>query len=422
MVRPILVLLLPALCAAAPPEAPAPTPTDAPAPAAAPGQTPALGQRADHPAPVQLSAEWGKGISMKAGELFSLQLRSRIQVQVFVSVPDRAAVEAGARDEVSNGILIRRARLVFQGHAFTPKLTYYIQLGFSNRDMERDLLIPLRDAYITWQPLRDLGIRFGQMKVPYGKQRVVSSSALQIVDRSIVTAELNLDRDVGLYLLSEDLLGLKGRLMYSVGIFSGLGRNRQPGVDSLLVFGRIQINPMGDFDHLTEADLVRSWSPRLSIGLGAAHNLNTNRQLSTFGEVYRFARFAYTHYGADLHFKWAGLSVLAEVMYRHGSPPFVEDAMAVPAAREHSRSALGYFVQAGYVFPRLPFEVVGRWGELWPAQPTDPALRHQQEAGGGLNFYFWEHSLKLQTDYFYLPSDDPKATRHQWRLQAQLFF
>ena len=112
---------------------------------------------------------------------------------------------------------------MFEGHAFTRKLTYTIQLGFSNRDMEPDLLIPLRDAYVTWQALRDLGIRFGQMKVPFGKQRVVSSSSLQMVDRSIVTSELNMDRDVGLYLMSEDLLGLKGRLMYQAGVFSGQG-------------------------------------------------------------------------------------------------------------------------------------------------------------------------------------------------------
>lgn len=385
-----------------------------------PSRTPEIGEQR-HGVPVRLSAEWGKGLQMKAGDVFSLQIRGRIQAQGAVIVPDPSAVAAGAKDEIQDGFMIRRARLVLAGHVFTPRLIYYIQLGFSNRDMEPDLLIPLRDAYVSWQPLRDIGIRFGQMKVPFGKQRVVSSSALQMVDRSIVVAELNMDRDVGLYLLSEDFLGLKGRLMYQVGVFSGRGRNRAFGQESVIYFGRIQVNPFGAFpDHLSEGDHLRVRRPRMSIGLNAAQNLNSNRLLSTHGGSYTLGTYTYTHYAADLHLKLAGLSVISEFLYRSGTPDSYMVDQPMPKT-EYARNAVGYYVQAGYMF-RLPFEIVGRWGELYPIGTTDPTLFHQREAGGGLNFYFWEHSLKIQTDYFYLFGDDPKASRHQWRIQAQVFF
>lgn len=371
-------------------------------------------------APVSFSAGWGRGVQMDVGNLFSLQIRSRVQFQALVAQPTEEAIEAGAKDQVQSGFLIRRMRIVFQGHAFTKKLTYTIQLGLANRDMESDLLIPLRDAYVTWQPVRDFGIRFGQMKVPYGKQRVVSSSALQMVDRSIVTSELNMDRDVGLYFLSEDFLGLKQRLMYQVGVFSGQGRNRMFGNNAVLAVARIQINPFGAFpDHLSESDHLRSMRPRMSIGGGAAYNLNAHRALSTHGTVLTLDGFDYQHYGADLHFKWAGFSLLSEYFRRQGDPDR-RDAL-MPAKTEYPRNAQGYFVQAGYTF-LVPFEIVGRWGEIIPLANGDPALLRQHEAGGALNFYFWQHSLKLQTDYFFLWGDDPKSAKHQWRLQAQLFF
>ncbi|MCS6912425.1 MAG: OprO/OprP family phosphate-selective porin [Myxococcota bacterium] len=370
------------------------------------------------PAPLSASMEWGKGVRLRAGDFFLLQLSTRLQIQGHVTLPTEEAVRAGARPEVSAGVLVRRMRLVFSGHAFTPRLTYYVQLGLATRDMEPDLLVPLRDAYLTWQPLRDLGVRLGQMKVPFGLQRLVSSSALQMVDRSIVTTELSLDRDIGLYLLSEDFLGLGGRLMYQVGLFTGRGRNRGPAVDGILLVARVQLNPFGRFDHLSEADHERSPRPRLSVGASLARNHNTNRSRSTHGPVYASARFDYLSAGGDLHLKWRGLSLLTELMYRAAGEAAQTDGSG---RTEYARSALGYFVQVGFL-PPLPLEACLRWGELFPLAPTDPTLRHEREAGGSLSFYFHEHALKLQTDYFVFLSDDLRASRHQWRLQAQLVF
>ena len=348
---------------------------------------------------ISVRAEPGKGITFQAGDRFSLQLRARIQYQVALSSPTGEAVGVGASDVLTTESQIRRFRLVFAGHAFRPELRYYIQLGLATRDMESDLLVPLRDAYITWQPHRDLGVRFGQMKVPYGQQRVVSSSALQFVDRSIVTSEFNLDRDVGVYLMSEDFLGLGGRLMYQAGAFGGRGRNRSGGPNAVLPFLRLQ-------------------------GQSGAYNVASNRTRSTHGGVYTAGNFSFQHVGADLHFKWRGLSVLSEFFRRQATEAqLTSEPTPGRSVTDFSRSGRGYFVQAGYVLP-FALEVAVRFGELRPSRTNAPEARFQlqRELGGSVSYYFSEHALKLQADYFRLFGEEAQAERNQFRLQAQLFY
>jgi len=188
-----------------------------------------------------------------------MTIRARIQTRA--TVADTEPDDLPATSEV----LVRRARLVLLGNAAGPTFTYYVQLSFANLDNEADLRLPLRDAYVTWSSRRDVNVRVGQMKVPFSRQRVVSSSALQMVDRSIVVSELNLDRDVGLQVFSKDLLGF-GKLGYAVGLFGGEGRNRLGRTAGLLYTARLEAWPLGAFDDFAEADLQRLAKVRLALG------------------------------------------------------------------------------------------------------------------------------------------------------------
>jgi hypothetical protein len=325
---------------------------------------------------------------------------------------------------------VRRMRIVFQGNALGPDLTYYIQLAFSNLDMESDLRSPLRDAYFTWAIARDASLRVGQMKVPYGRQRVVSSSALQMVDRSLVTSEFNLDRDVGLHLFSKDLFGLGGRLGYSLAVFGGDGRNRVAERFGLLYAARVQVTPMGSFDDFVEADIKREPKPKLAIGVSGAYNQNTNRPRSTFDAPYQGVHFDYVHVGADILLKWRGLSVSGEYFYRKADKNQrtgeVDDVPTV----QYSRSGWGAFGTVGHmVWSGL--EVLVRYGYHEPRKDAKKAVPFRHELGGGLSYYFREHNLKLQADYFYLPAktyDGERPTKtfdggkHEVRLQAQVFY
>lgn len=393
-------------------------------------QTPPPAPAAHAPTPDgRVRIAFGQGATMSTADgNFELNLRARIQTRFTLTS------EVGSGEEPATEFSIRRMRVVFQGHAIDRALQYYIQLGFSNRDTESDLRLPLRDAYVTWTRWRDVQIRAGQMKVPFDRQRVVSSSALQFVDRSIVTSELNLDRDVGVQVFSRDLLGLGNRLGYQLGVFGGDGRNRLSSTSGLLWVARLEFTPFGRFDDYVEGDLERLDRPRLAVGVGVAYNQNTVRARSTFDATYALGGFDYLHGEVDLAFKWRGLSVLGAAILRRADVAVHEGTVDGAPRSEFSRSYFGWFAQAGYLFNQH-LELVARYGDLRPTvldtarftplqrAQFDREQRARHEVGGGLNWYFQGHSLKLQTDYFYYFSErlDDRG-EHQARVQLQLFF
>ena len=97
------------------------------------------------PLPPQVEARLGSGVTIRSvDDAASLNIRARIQTRATL------VTYAGDAREDTSEVLIRRARLVFQGNAAGPSFTYYLQLSFANLDNEADLRLPLRDAYVTW--------------------------------------------------------------------------------------------------------------------------------------------------------------------------------------------------------------------------------------------------------------------------------
>ncbi|MFO0560988.1 MAG: porin [Polyangiales bacterium] len=384
-----------------------------------------------------MTAGSGRGLTVRTrDERFSLTVRARMQVRATLDLSmSQLAMNPTGADPLRAEFNLRRARLVFQGNAYTRALQYYVQLGVSPQDMESDLLIPLRDAYFTWTPHRYFAIRAGQMKVPFSRQRVISSGSQQFVDRSGTNAELNLDRDIGVQFRSDELFD--HRVGYSIGVFGGGGRNR-PSLDAgLLYVARLQFQPLGRFEDMdVEGDHKRT-GPRLSIGIAGAFNHRTNRAQSTIGATYQLRRFDYAHATADLMFKWAGFSLQSEAILRLADSPGATGMVGTTTRTEYTRSGVGYMVQAAYQLPSH-IEFGARWSHVIPialdradwgasALPTgvmaqDPGFHETHELGAVLNYYQLEHSVKLQFDYFYLFRNDASAGNHQLRLQAQVMF
>jgi hypothetical protein len=314
---------------------------------------------------------------------------------------------------------IRRMRLLFQGNALGPRLSYYVQLGFSNLDTESDLRMPLRDAYLTWAPARDLNVRFGQMKVPFSRQRVTSSSGLQMVDRSLVVAELNLDRDVGVQMFSRNLLG-KEKFGYALGLFGGDGRNRLGHGAGMLYVARFETWPLGSIDERSEADLQRDAHWRVAFGGSLAYNQNTNRPRSTFGTPYPAGGFDYKHAGVDATLRHRGWSVTSEWMYRRADEHSQMFGVNAPVTF-YSRSAWGAYIQGGYMMTER-LELTARYSRLLPISGTDPSLVDSYEAGAGASYYIRRNDLKIQTDYFRVTDPQTGTPVHLARAQFQLYF
>ncbi len=366
----------------------------------------------------------GKGIEATTDdEKHKIQIRFRIQPR---------ATQSFNLDESTDttNFQVRRSRIATKGSLFNDQWLFNIQLGFADGDLDADRRANLRDASIDYNKFRDIKVSFGQMKIPFSRQRWNSSSAMQMVERSTISGELNLDRDVGIMIYSEDLLGLKRRLAYYVGVYGGQGRNRidtnMPGV---LTVGRLLYSPFGgmsktglDNDWLKESDMNRYQDPKIAFGFSGAYNKNSNRSHSTHGTQFDFARFDYSHATADFYFKWMGFSFQTEALWRKANTNYMEREVSGSLNREYSRSGQGYFIQFGYLFPNN-FEISSRWGEFRPLGETDPRLVYSREIGGGVSYYFANHNLKWQTDYFnYTGIAQSVDGDHVVRTQMQVFY
>jgi hypothetical protein len=363
----------------------------------------------------KLKGAFGEGVGIESNDgAFGMGLRARVQVRTTVVAPDDGS-------DASADFQIRRLRLTLEGFGWKKLVSFKIQLAAAALDLDPVAPLIIRDAYANFALHRDLEVRVGQMKVPFGRQRVVSSGNLQMVDRSVVTSELNLDRDVGIQALSTDFLGQHGLLGYNVGVFGGDGRGRVSGGYGFMYVGRLELRALGGKQaaELDEVDFERSRKPRLAFGVSGAFNHLSDRQRSIIGPVYQTGTWvSYAHVGADWAFKWAGLTVTGEFFLRRALQESNTESVQGKSVTDYSRSGYGAFVQAGKLFgPHL--EVSARLGAMYPLA-NDPKAGgpREKELGGAVSYYFAKHALKLQADYFYLFEEWGQG-RHQVRVQMQ---
>ncbi|MCG8555188.1 MAG: OprO/OprP family phosphate-selective porin [Proteobacteria bacterium] len=368
-------------------------------------------------APASMRFRPGKGLEVKTGDgRFALITRLRAQF-----LYDYESV-SGAEDR--QAFQIRRARLQFLGNFWGKHNTFKVEFAVAPRDMARQPIAlsdntnsaanvvgttPLLDWYVTFDHLRDLTLRVGQYKIPYSRQRVVSSGNLQFVDRAVTNAEFTLDRDLGLDFRSKDFLGL-GVLKYYAGVYIGEGRNtsnktRGAGDLGLMALGRIEVLPFGMFKDYSEADFERSFRPRLSIGAGYAYLRNAPGSRGILGSTPK-QQVNYHNANADLLFKFAGLCVLSDFYVRKGR------------GGEDLSDGYGWMLQGGYLLPYTALEFGARYGMTRP-RGRSSVLKGKNELGVVVGHYFAQHPLKVQADLFQLWNQGSKAGQNT-RLRVQL--
>lgn len=372
----------------------------------------------------------GEGFAFGSDDgAFSLRIRGRAQFRYEGSHDDEAKRLAdGESGDWKQTVMIRRARLSLVGHAFEPHLRYQVQLNFAPQDVQWGEDGPqnsaIRDWFVTLDHYPNAELRFGQMKVPYNRERVNSSGDLQFADRSLANGEFNLDRDLGIQLRSNDFLGL-GKLRYMLGAFKGDGRDGYKVVDAGgLLVARAEVLPMGKFADYEQADFDREASPKLALGASYSYQRQAKRDRGVLGTKPADGGTSdYQHAQADAILKFRGLSWSSEVFWREGSRnagSALDKTGAVIAAAK-ARSGWGWVSQAGYLLPSKDVEIAARYSAVQPLGAS--SLPAQHEAGPGVSWYFHRHAWKLQADLNQLWGDEDFADGTQrFRLQAQLVF
>lgn len=376
--------------------------------------------------PPKVTAAIGKGITVaSADDKYSMNIRARIVPRFDLNLPPPAD---GDPLKPKTRATINTARLWVQGHMFSPKFQYTIQLAYAGRDYRDGTISPLFDAFVDWKAHRDASLKVGQYFVTFDRLRTVREFALQMVDRPRPVGELTLDRDVGVTLYSDHLGGDKSPVAYRLGVFGGNGINALTTKSAGAMFvGRLELRPLGDIDDDSEGDLENRARPGLALGVGAAYNLNTNRQRSTTGTALVGGTIDYLHLAGDLTFKWQGFALQGEYLYRDAAEESITSTDADGnAVTEWARSGQGWVAQASYHF-KPGVELVVRGSQMFAAEDTDPKFIDEvaakgNELGAGLNWYKNGHRFKLQTGWIALWGEEFAKADHTIATQLDVMF
>lgn len=364
-----------------------------------------------------------QGIVVQHDTVFKTVIRFRMQ--------NRAAFFSTAGNDLTVAQYewrTRRARLRFDGYLLTPRLTYKLQLGFSEADMDiadgSEDQYPLRDAVVNYALTKSWSIGFGQAKLPGNRERVISSNQLELPERSILNGAYTLDRDMGLFVNWEHTLyGQVFRLR--TAITSGEGRLSAPGGGGLAYTGRVEWLPLGAFakeGDYQEGDELHEPHPKLSLAGGYSYNDRTRRTNGQLGEL--FATGVERTVGtflADLMFKHQGWSVLAEVAHRTANGnPVVSDQLEGDI--DLVNEGWGLNAQLGRMVGRH-VQVVARYSLVDPSERVRPLLRRNEEVWFGVNRYINGHRIKVQSAVIYNWRDGMMDLDHRgnrWGLMLQM--
>ncbi|MBJ7882754.1 porin [Gelidibacter salicanalis] len=337
----------------------------------------------------------------------------------------------GSFSDAQSQFLIRRARLKFDGFVYSPKLTYKVALGLSNRDVSGASIYTgnapryILDAVMKWNFYRNFELWFGQTKLPGDLETLTSSTNLQFVDRSLLSKTYTIDRDLGLQLHHQTQLSEKILLKEAFAVSQGEGRNITYGnLGGLQFTSRLELYPFGDFNKggaFVGGDLFREPTPKLAVALAYDYNNNAVKTRSNQG--------AYMITDAGLHqtdistvyidavFKYRGFSLLAAFAERTADEPIAKNADGIDTGYV-VEVGTGLNVQLGYVLENN-WELSGRYSNITPETPItgDPS---ENQYTLGVSKYILGHKLKVQSDFSYLDvtgSDDQLLFRLQFAVQ-----
>jgi len=373
-----------------------------------------------------IDAPFGKGIInvIAKDSSWSMKFATRIQLLSTSTIEVNETVPP----TVDQNFLVRRARLKFNGFAFSPTLSYKIELGLSNNDIAGGSLFTgntpryIFDAVVMWNFSSTWELWLGQAKLPGNIERVVSSGNLQFVDRSILNARFNIDRDLGLQLRHQDLIGKHIIVREKIALSQGEGRNVTAGNKGGLQYtGRLEILPFGTFMNngdYSSSDLNREPNPKLMVAATYDHNNNAVRDRSNLGNPLLlldgslFETNINTFF-ADVIFKYQGFSLQGEFARRDATSAIAIEEDATPTG-DIVNVGNSLNVQAGYLLDSN-WEFSGRYTTVNLDAIAGGTRTNQYTTG--VSKYLSGHKFKVQSDLSYTIVNNQEDN---WMLRLQM--
>jgi len=372
------------------------------------------------------SPKFGKGLFNLVGQDSSWTMKIGARMQ-FLGI---AVWEEGESSKTN--FLVRRARLKFDGFALTPKLKYKIELGLSNRDMsgasEFTSNSPryILDAVMKWNFYKNFELWFGQTKLPGNRERVISSANLQFVDRSILNAGFNIDRDMGIQFRHHFKISDSFVIREILAISQGEGRNVTTGnLGGYQYTSRIELLPFGNFKSKGDykgSDLKREASPKLALGITYDFNNDAVKNRSNQGSYMEtdtgFYETNISTLFIDAIFKYKGFSFMGEYANRDADDPIAKNSDGTLTG-DIVKIGNALNLQTGYLF-KNNWELAGRYSNT-NLDKNITGINAKNEYTLGVSKYIVGHSLKVQSDITYVDIANTNSVL-AYRLQFDIHF
>lgn len=345
-----------------------------------------------------------------------------------------------------NQLQLKRARLIFSGHSFTPDFSWTISLdGRSQADGAIRLLdyfldYDLGSHFLNWNK-RALAIKLGQYKVPYSLARYVSAQEFQFTDRSVASMFFDANRSLAMGLAS-DISRDDTRWTWESAVFNGLvtggaETGAAGSLDNNFAFSTRMAGYFGGdwgADDLCDFDWHSSPVWRLGSAMAvsridrvggtefsALRVVDSGEAISSLLSP-AINEYLVNMYSVDASVKVRGLSVSHEYYFRR-----IGNFVGAP---QTSLFDHGFNLQSGYFVIPQRLEVLLRWSRISGNSGTlGGESRSSDERSAGLVWYFRRHAAKLTCDATYLdgaPIDsfslDVQRGMQGWLARTQLQF
>lgn len=378
-----------------------------------------ISEKVDRPKDAPLNITWRDGKTrFTLGSGFHMEISNRVMVRYTHEMPDESVKLPGTESagDDKGSFRIRRAKFKIEGWFYQPYLQYELQMNWPALTGS-NVGAFLEDANINWDLTKGkkrLMVRFGQFKVPFGLQELISSGSQQFVDRSLVSNAYFRGRDTGVS--AWGVLG-NNKIEYRAGIFNGNGLTRTLNDnDKFQSNARVTFQPTGAVPlgiwgsgaHMTESDMDSRALGRPVFTVSAAFEQND----LSFASSDLAINIKSTLWTVDSLYKYKGFFATGSYTRGRRRP---QDA-SIPEF-----DTQGWFLQGGYFLKPDIWELAGRYGELDPSELLADSVK---EVGGAVSYYYNKHNLKVQADFRRISTESASGgtTNHELRLQTQFIF
>ena len=359
---------------------------------------------------IKVKTKKGTGLTFQTADK-NYKMRMRLHGQFLANY-----IDPDGEDDEGLGFRIRRLRVTWDGNAFARWMKYKVQYDFSSGG-------ELKDMKLSFAKNRALIPTVGQYKVPFNREVLNSSSALQLVGRSIISDYFEYDRDIGAGVYGF-LSG--GMIRYDFGVFQGQGTNVKNDKDNtgMLWAGRVQAAVLGGKANKVRENFGKK--PMLTVGVAIAgidvedgskdSNIGIpgeERDLSAGGKV--------TSFTADINYRDPRFNLTGEYIGRWVNP----DDAGVSTAYDS-----GFRVQGGFFVIPKKIELASRYAMVIFDDASDVVegndLDNVWTFTQGLNYYLsGNHKWKVQLDYTFQREEDMmgmESDESMVRAQVQAYF